>query len=173
MKGNKNEPLLIGPIHRNVPIIYIAYCNHCMHDVHDVVTQNITNFTRKEPVRIRARKEDTKLNAPSSSSQRQSIIQSNPSLSKSWTMVDGVDSHGQHLTGTSDDEIKTSWKAFEIETEIIYWFENRMCDVTFRVNVLCVFGTTYWVLGRHNKYQKWFYRNCYNVIWFLLDGQEP
>ena len=88
-------------------------------------------------------------------------------------MVDGVDSHGQHLTGTSDDEIKTSWKAFEIETEIIYWFENRMCDVTFRVNVLCVFGTTYWVLGRHNKYQKWFYRNCYNVIWFLLDGQEP
>ena len=36
----------------------------------DAVTQNITKFTRKEPVRIRARKEDTKLNAPSSKSQR-------------------------------------------------------------------------------------------------------
>ena len=45
-----------------------------------MMTQNITNFTRKEPVRIRARKEDTKLNAPSSRSQRQSIIQSSPSL---------------------------------------------------------------------------------------------
>ena len=41
-------------------------------------------------------------------------------------------------------------------------------DLTFMEYVLCVFGTTYWVLGRHNKYQKWFYRNCYNVIWFFI-----
>lgn len=59
----------LGPIHRNLPRIYIAYGTpNCMHV--DVVTQNITKFTRKEPVRIRARKEDTKLNAPSSKSQR-------------------------------------------------------------------------------------------------------
>ena len=38
------------------------------------VTQNITKFTRKEPVRIRARKEDTKLNAPSSKSQRSNSL---------------------------------------------------------------------------------------------------
>jgi len=41
-------------------------------------------------------------------------------------------------------------------------------DLTFMENVLCVFDTTYWVLGRHNKYQKWFYRKCYNVIWFFI-----
>ena len=44
----------------------------------------------------------------------------------------------------------------------------NMQNAQFLMDLLSLFGTTYWVLGRHNKYQKWFYRKCYNVIWFFI-----
>ena len=147
MKGNKNEPLLQD--------LYIEICPeytlhigtpNCMHVV-DAVTQNITKFTRKEPVRIRARKEDTKLNAPSSKSQRPNSLKLE--FMPVWTVGQGG-----------------RWGKIEL---IMVQIESKIeFDLTFMENVLCVFGTTYWVLGRHNKYQKWFYRKCYNVIWFFI-----
>ena len=62
----------------------------------DAVTQNITKFTRKEPVRIRARKEDTKLNAPSSKSQRPNSLKL-----EFMTQYDEQD--------RADDEVKPNW----------------------------------------------------------------
>ena len=63
--------------------------------------------------------------------------------------------------GRADERGQTELIMVQIESKIEF-------DLTFMENVLCVFGTTYWVLGRHNKYQKWFYRKCYNVIWFFI-----
>ena len=60
-----------------------------MHVV-DAVTQNITKFTRKEPVRIRARKEDTKLNAPSSKSQRPNSLKLECQYEEQGRADDGV-----------------------------------------------------------------------------------
>lgn len=87
-----------------------------------VVTQNITKFTRKEPVRIRARKEDTKLNAPSSKSQRPNSLKHEFMLV--WTAGQGG-RWGQ-----------TELIMVQIESKIEF-------DLTFMENVLCVFGTTY------------------------------
>ena len=70
-----------------------------MHVV-DAVTQNITKFTRKEPVRIRARKEDTKLNAPSSKSQRPN------SLKLEFMTVWSPDCGQQDR---ADDGVKPNW----------------------------------------------------------------
>ena len=87
-----------------------------MHVV-DAVTQNITKFTRKEPVRIRARKEDTKLNAPSSKSQRPN------SLKLEFMRAGQGGRWGQ-----------TELIMVQIESKIEF-------DLTFMENVLCVFGT--------------------------------
>ena len=46
--------------------------------------------------------------------------------------------------------------------------ENRIWFDLYGKCTVCIWYTTYWVLGRHNKYQKWFYRKCYNVIWFFI-----
>ena len=83
----------------------------------DAVTQNITKFTRKEPVRIRARKEDTKLNAPSSKSQR-------PNSLKLQFM----------RAGQGGRRGQTKLIMVQIESKIEF-------DLTFMENVLCVFGT--------------------------------
>ena len=117
-----------------------------------LVTQNITKFTRKEPVRIRARKEDTKL--------KMHLVQKVKfTLKPAWTAEQGEPGE-LGLTGRSG-QTRLIIVLVQIELKIEF-------GLTFMENVLCVFGTTYWVLGRHNKYQKWFYRKCYNVIWFFI-----
>ena len=100
-----------------------------------MMTQNITNFTRKEPVRIRARKEDTKLNAPSSRSQSsQSYSQAQVYTSP---CTDGTCDHGGRW---GQNGLASPFFGLKME---LYIESKIEFELTFRVNVLCVFGTTY------------------------------
>ena len=91
------------------------------------MTQNITKFTRKEPVRIRARKEDTKL--------KMHLIQKVKfTLKPAWTAEQG-EPRELGLTGRSG---QTGLIIVLVQIELKIEF-----GLTFMENVLCVFGTTY------------------------------
>ena len=94
-----------------------------------MMTKNITNFTRKEPVIIRARKEDTKL--------KMHLVQKvkfTQTLKPAWTAEQGEPGE-LGLTGRSG-QIRLIIVLVQIELKIEF-------GLTFMENVLCVFGTTY------------------------------